>query len=88
MAKVRRVPVTEQQPGDLTARDVLSEDGRILLSTGVRLTRTYIDHLAQHGVEAVYLPDTAPPRPPVASTSCASTTPETPSADRRLQTLK
>lgn len=69
MAKVRRVPVTELQPGDLTARDVLSEDGRILLSTGVRLTRTYIDHLAQHGVEAVYLPDTAPPRPPAPEVS-------------------
>ncbi len=63
MAKVRRVPVAELQPGDLLARDVLSEDGRVLLSTGVRLNRNYIWQLRQHGVEAVYVPDTSPPKP-------------------------
>jgi len=61
VAKVRRVPVTELQPGDLLARDVLSDDGRILLSAGARLTRTFIEHLKQYKIEAVYVPDA--PRP-------------------------
>lgn len=69
MAKVRRVPVTELRPGDRLARDVLSDDGRILLSTGVRLTRAYIRQLSQHGIQAVYLPDTAAPQPPAPEVS-------------------
>lgn len=55
MTKVRRVRLSAAKPGDCLAKDVLSEDGRVLLSSGVRLTRTFLDLLAEHGVESVYL---------------------------------
>ncbi|MBP2018179.1 HD-GYP domain-containing protein (c-di-GMP phosphodiesterase class II) [Symbiobacterium terraclitae] len=56
MPRVRRVPLSAVRPGDCLARDVLSEDGRVLLSRGVRITDAYLRLLQTHGVDAVYLP--------------------------------
>lgn len=64
MATVRRVPLSALRPGDCLARDVLSEDGRVLLSRGARITDAYLRLLESYKVDAVYLPAGAVPHRP------------------------
>lgn len=62
MVAVRRVPLSALRPGDCLARDVLSEDGRVLLAKGTRITDAYLRLLETHGVDTVFLPSDGGPR--------------------------
>jgi hypothetical protein len=64
--KVARV--SDLTPGQTLGAPLRNRRGRVLLSTGVRLSRDYIDRLRLMGVTSVYIedPDTrdiTPPRP-------------------------
>lgn len=59
---LRLVKLGKVQPGTRLGRSVLTEDGRVLLPSGVELTPGYIRSLAAHAVDAIYVvePDVPP----------------------------
>lgn len=60
MKKGRRVEVAHAQTGERLARDVLSDDGRVLLAKGVTLTPTLLQLLEAHGIDSVYVLERGP----------------------------
>lgn len=64
MKKGRRVGVSSVQAGERLTRDVLTEDGRVLLAKGVTLTPTFLQLLEVHGVNSVYVAGGGSPAEP------------------------
>ncbi|MFZ5822753.1 MAG: HD-GYP domain-containing protein [Bacillota bacterium] len=58
---MRLVRLGEAQPGVRLGRSVVTEDGRVLLPSGVELTEAYIRSLATYAVDAVYVVEVVEP---------------------------
>ena len=52
---MQRILVSELKPGMQTARNVISADGRLLLSADSRVTDSYIRRLQELGIYAIYV---------------------------------
>ncbi|MFZ5817584.1 MAG: HD-GYP domain-containing protein [Bacillota bacterium] len=52
---MQRVQLSEARPGTRLGRSIITEDGRVLLPSGVELTEAYIRSLRSHGIESIYL---------------------------------
>lgn len=57
---MKRIAITDIQPGMILARDVLSRNGQHLLKPGVRLSPEYIKRLAEYGIPTVYIGEPDP----------------------------
>jgi len=58
------VDVDDLKPGDIVARTLRAEDGRVLLGSGVELTESYIRTLRKKGYSRIYIADAGFPGPP------------------------
>jgi len=54
---MRRIKITWAKPGDILGYPIFRQDGAILLNTGVKLTREYIEQLKSLGVTHIYVQD-------------------------------
>jgi hypothetical protein len=63
--QVRLVSLAEVQPGAKLAKSVVTEDGRVLLPSGVELTEAFIRSLKAYRIESVFI---AEPLTPTGST--------------------
>lgn len=54
---MRRIKITWAKPGDILGYPIFRKDGAILLNTGVRLTKEYIEQLKALGVTHIYIQD-------------------------------
>ena len=54
---MRRVNLDSLPIGGKLARTIFSSDGGVLLSEGVELTASYVEHLRKRGIKEVYLED-------------------------------
>jgi len=52
---LQRVPLARLRPGMITAGNVYSAEGHVLLSADVALKENYLKRLAQVGILAVYI---------------------------------
>lgn len=52
---MQRISLTHLHPGMVTAKNVFSADGRILISADVELTESYVERLANFGILSVYI---------------------------------
>ena len=51
---MQRTPFDRLRPGMITASNVFSADGRLLIKTDVPLTEPYLQRLMQLGIPSVY----------------------------------
>lgn len=52
---MQRISLTHLRPGMVTAKNIFSADGRILISANVELTERYVERLAQFEILSVYI---------------------------------
>jgi len=52
---VQRIPLTHLCPGMVTAKNIFSADGRVLIGADVELTERYIERLAHFKILSVYI---------------------------------
>ena len=60
-----RVAVEYLQPGVVIARDIYTDNGRVVLASGVVLTERHIDALKNWGVVSVYVENPMMELPPI-----------------------
>lgn len=54
---MRRIKITCAKPGDILGYPIFRKDGAILLNTGVKLTKEYIEQLKSLGITHIYIQD-------------------------------
>lgn len=54
---MRQLSINRLQDGDILGRTIYTNDGRVLLGRGVKLTGTYIERLKNLGISIVYIDD-------------------------------
>ncbi len=54
---MRRVSIRYLQPGMTVARTIYSNNGKVLLAEGMRITQNYIERLTEMGIASVYIND-------------------------------
>lgn len=66
VSRVFWVRLSDAQPGAKLGKSVVTDDGRVLLPSGVELTEAFLRSLEAYGIESIYL---AEPAPAVAATN-------------------
>src|SRR5690554_6107583 len=56
---MRRIRLENAQPGMIIAKTIFTDEGKILLNTGVELKERYIQRLKELGIPAIYVRDEA-----------------------------
>ncbi len=54
---MRKVHITSAKPGDIIAKTIFTENGNVLLGTGVELSDRFIERLKNLGIDTVYIED-------------------------------
>ncbi len=62
---MKRVAITDAQPGDIVARPVSTTSGVVLVRPGTQLSAELVARLEGLGIDAIYLEGASPDAPPL-----------------------
>lgn len=54
---MKKLNIRSARPGDVIARAIFTENGNVLLGSGITLTTRYIDRLLDMGIDTIYIED-------------------------------